>query len=280
MRIAFYTYSYTDRLDMPIPACLERIAKTGYSGIDVSGTYGKSADPKSFDAARRKLMRGTAERLGLKIEAVITHAQLTDTLADSKQPVLDLKGSVDLADDLGAPVVTFHMGGFHDGISREVEWKRTARVIREAAIYGEMKHVAVAVDGIWPTWIDDSPDALQRLFDDVDSVNFGVNFDPCYLTLIGVDPAKFCRRFSKRIVHAHLKDHVGKYPKWKHLLPGKGDMDYSRVFRALQDNKFQASVAVECFTDMEFNEACNSCYKAMTDAASKAKVWFDKSTGE
>ncbi len=276
MRLAFYTYSYTDRLDMPIPACLERIAKTGYSGIDVSGTYGKSDDPKSYDANRRRLMRGTAERLDLKIEAVITHAQLTDTLADSKRPTLDLKGSIDLADDLGAPAVTFHMGGYHEGISREDEWKRTARVIREAAIYGEMKHVALAVDGIWPKWIDDSPDALQRLFDDVDSPNFGVNFDPCYLTLIGVDPAKFCRRFSKRIVHAHLKDHVGKYPKWEHLLPGKGDMDYARVFRALKEISFDAAVTVECFTDMKFEEACDSCFQAMTAAAGKARVKFSK----
>ena len=79
MRLAFYTYSYTDKLDMPIAECLERIAQTGYSGIDVSGTHGASDDPASFDGARRRLTHQTAERLGLRVEAVITHAQLTET---------------------------------------------------------------------------------------------------------------------------------------------------------------------------------------------------------
>ena len=50
MRLGFYTYSYTDRQRMPIGQCLERIARTGYSGIDVSGTDGPSADPRSVSA--------------------------------------------------------------------------------------------------------------------------------------------------------------------------------------------------------------------------------------
>ena len=33
MQLAFYTYSYTDRLKMSISDCLERIANTGYSEI-------------------------------------------------------------------------------------------------------------------------------------------------------------------------------------------------------------------------------------------------------
>jgi sugar phosphate isomerase/epimerase len=274
MRLAFYTYSYTDRLKMSIPECLERIAKTGYSGIDVSGTNGPSDDPKSFDANRRKLTHATCDRLGLRVEAVITHAQLTDTLADSKRQPLDLKGSVDLAADVKADVVTFHMGGYHEGIDRKTEWKKGVEHIRAAADYGASKHIRLAVDGIWPVWLDDAPDALEQMFDDVDSEYFGVNFDPCYLTLMGVSPVKFVKRFHKRIFHAHLKDHQGKYPEWKHLLPGKGEMNYSQVFRALGEVKFPGAAAVECFTDMKFEEACDFCYGAMVKAATDAGVEF------
>ena len=276
MRLAFYTYSYTDRLKMPIPTSLERIARMGYSGIDVSGTHGKSDDPKSFDGERRRLTRETAKRLGLRIEAVITHAQLTDTLVDRKRQTLDLKGSIDLAAELRAEVVTFHMGGYHDGVPRRELWQQIVQVIKEAADYGAAKHVAVAVDGIWPRWIDDTPDALDRLFDDVESPNFGVNFDPCYLTLMGVEPSKFVKRFSKRIVHAHLKDHRGKYPEWEHLIPGRGSMDYSKVLRALKDAKFGGATAVECFTDMKFETACDDGYAAMVQAAAEAMVKFSR----
>jgi sugar phosphate isomerase/epimerase len=274
MRLAFYTYSYTDRLEMPIEPCLQRIAKAGYSGIDVSGTNGPSEDPRSFDQPRRKLTRRIAEQLGLQVEAIITHAQLTDTLVDPARKTLDLKGSIDLAQELGGSVVTFHMGGYHEGTPRDALWKQAVAAIAEAADYGLARHVAVAVDGIWPVWIDDSEAALARLFDDVGSDNFGVNFDPCYLTLMGVDPVSFAKRFHDRIVHGHLKDHSGRYPKWTHLLPGLGEMDYAPVFRVLADLGFSGSVAVECFTDMKFEAACDECFLAMQKAAKSANVAF------
>jgi sugar phosphate isomerase/epimerase len=274
MRLGFYTYSYTDRMQLPLVPCLERIARTGYSGIDVSGTHGHSTDPHSVLPAFRKATRQSAERLGLRIEAVITHEQLTDTLADPRKRQLDLAGTVDLAVELGAPVVTFHMGGFPPQVAKEIFWKKVAAVIRRAAGYAATKHVTIAVDGIWPVWLDDSPDTLDRLFQEVGAANFGVNFDPSYLALMGVDPVNFVKRFAKRIVHAHLKDHVGSYPKWTHLIPGRGTMSYPPVFAALERVKFAGSCAVECDTSMKFEDACDDSYRAMTVAAKKVGVRF------
>ncbi len=276
MRLGFYTYSYLDKLQMPVAECLQRIARTGYSGIDVSGTYGDSDDPKSVSSDRRRLLRMTAEKVGLRIEAVITHAQLTDTLVDPARETLDLHGSIDLAADLGAEVVTFHMGGTPQGTSRDALWKQVVAAIRSAADHGAACHIALAVDGIWPVWLIDKPDTLQELFDDVDHQNFGVNLDPSYLTLMGVDPAKFVDRFPSRIVHAHLKDHKGSYPQWTHHIPGDGEMDYAPVLAALRRRGFEGSLAVECFTNMELNAACDTGFAAMTTAAKEARVEWGK----
>lgn len=276
MRLCFYTYSYTDRLKMPTVDCLERVAKTGYSGIDVSGTDGPSEDPKSFRPDLRKLTRMTAERLKLRIEAVITHAELTPTLFDTRKTPLDLKGSVDLAADLGAPVVTFHMGGYLDGVAKDEVWMKTVSYIRAAADYAAGRHIQLAVDGIWPLWINDSMDSMEKLFKDVDSPAFGLNFDPCYLTLMGVPPVAFAKRFSARVFHAHLKDYRGKYPEWKHLIPGAGEMDYASVFKALRELKWDRAAAVECFTDMKFEAACDDGFAAMTKAAQAGGATFDR----
>jgi len=218
MRLAFYTYSYTDRQNLAVDECLKRVARTGYSGIDESATFGASESPRSVTPQRRKQIRAAAEQNQLSVEAVVTHAELTTSLTSlTGTTPLDLKGSVDLAADLGAKLVTFHMGGLPKGLranEADALWRKVSTRLRDAANYGAAKHVALAVDGIWPTWIVDTPDALQRLFDDVDHPNLGVNLDPSYLSLFDVDPVKFVRRFRDRILHAHLKDHVGKYPTW------------------------------------------------------------------
>ncbi len=157
-----------------------------------------------------------------------------------------------------------------DGLTEKRLWSKTVEWLRAAADHGARKHVALAVDGIWPKWIVDTPESLARLFDDVAVESLGVNFDPSYLALMGVDPVAFVRRFASRIRHAHLKDHVGKYPDWEHRIPGKGEMNYVRVFAALADAKFTGAAAVECFVDMKFEEACDDGYAAMAEAMKKA----------
>src|SRR5688572_24831130 len=109
MKLVFYTYSYTDRLQLPVAECLAHIAKAVYAGIDDSATLGASESPHSVTSEHRTLIRDTSRRHGLAVEAVVTHAELTTTMARG-QP-LDLLGTVDLATDLGASVVTFHAGG-------------------------------------------------------------------------------------------------------------------------------------------------------------------------
>jgi sugar phosphate isomerase/epimerase len=275
MRLAFYTYSYTDRLKLSIPDCFARIAKTGYAGIDESSTFGTAVNSDSVTAERRKLIRETARRHKLQVEAVVTHAELTTTLG-TKEP-LDLNAAIDLAADLGGDVVTFHLGGPRKEIAERELRQRTVAAIKAAADHGDSKHVRLAIDlGIWPRWIVTTPDELARLFDDVDSDSFGVNFDPSYLAITGIDPVAFVKRFGPRVRHAHLKDHVGKYPDWEHRIPGQGEFDYVPVIQALATAKFTGALAVECFTDMKFEEACDQGYAAMAKAFGRVGVSLNR----
>src|SRR5215510_3739191 len=93
MRLAFYTYSYTDRLKLSIPECFARIAKTGYAGIDESSTFGAAINSDSVSPERRKQIREAARQHRLRVEAIVTHAELTTSLG-TKEP-LDLKAAID-----------------------------------------------------------------------------------------------------------------------------------------------------------------------------------------
>lgn len=277
MRLVFYTYSYTDRLDLPIPDTLARIAQAGYCGIDESSTYGPHLNSDSVSAERRRLIRESAKRHQLRVEAIVSHGELTTSLFAGEK--LDLLAAVDLAADLGGDVVTFHLGGPVDGVSDADVWQRTVAAIKTAAAHGDTKHVRVAIDcGPWPTWIVKTNDDLARLFHDVGSQSFGVNFDPCYLAVAGIDPIGFVERFGDRIRHVHLKDYTGTYPKFDHKIPGKGVLDYVPIVKALHAAKFQDALAIECFTTMPLAEACDVGYATLKAAFDKAGVKFCKTS--
>lgn len=262
MRLSFYTYSYTDRLELDIDKTLAEISRWGYCGIDESSTFGPHVNSRSVTAGRRKEIRAAAARHKLRVEAIVSHAELTPSLFGTEP--LDLQESIDLASELGGDVVTFHLGGPVKGVSDDDVWNKTVAAIAQAARYGEARHVQLAIDlGPWPTWIVRNNNDLARLFAAVDSPTFGVNFDPSYLTVQGIDAVQFVERFGDKIRHVHLKDHIGGYPQWQHKIPGLGKFDYVPVVRALHRARFEGSLAIECFPDMPLAQACEFGYKTM-----------------
>src|SRR5262249_977590 len=146
--------------------CFARIARTGYSGVDESSTFGNAVNSDSVTAERRRAIRDAARRHKLRVEAIVTHAELTHAL--DGPGALDLAASIDLAADIGGDVVTFHLGGPLKDVPEKEVWDRTVRAIQAAARHGDAKHVALAIDvGPWPTWIVRTNDDLARLFEDV-----------------------------------------------------------------------------------------------------------------
>ena len=89
-----------------------------------------------------------------------------------------------------------------------------------------------------------------------------------YISL-GADPVAIAQQWQSRIFHAHLKDHVGTYPDYKHTIPGQGDIDYPRIVKGLQDIGFAEAISIETFTTQDFDESCEVGYKALAPSIGK-----------
>ena len=231
MRLVFYTYSYTDRLEMPVPETLGG-SRAGYCGIDESSTFGPHLNSASVSTERRTLIRETARKNKLKVEAIVTHGELTRSLFAAES--LDLIAAVDLAAELGGDVVTFHLGGSVDGVTDEKfgnEPSTRSKLPPITAIRNMFEWRWTVAPGQHDR---EKQRRSARLFDDVGSKTFGVNFDPCYLAVAGIDPVGFVERFGQRIWHVHLKDYKGTYPKFEHKIPGQGILDYAPIVQARQ----------------------------------------------
>ncbi|GJM19157.1 MAG: AP endonuclease [Phycisphaeraceae bacterium] len=91
---------------------------------------------------------------------------------------------------------------------------------------------------------------------------FCANFDPSHLIWQGVDPMKFIDRFADRIAHVHVKDaatnldgessilgsHLGfgdHRRGWDFRSPGRGDVDFEGIVRALNRAGYAGPLSVE-----------------------------------
>jgi sugar phosphate isomerase/epimerase len=93
---------------------------------------------------------------------------------------------------------------------------------------------------------------------------FGFNYDPSHLGYQGVDYVRFIRQFADRIFHVHMKDAAwGEMPLsdagvfgghtdfhqhrrfWDFKSVGRGDIDFEKIIRALNDIRYGGPLSVE-----------------------------------
>jgi sugar phosphate isomerase/epimerase len=91
---------------------------------------------------------------------------------------------------------------------------------------------------------------------------FGFNFDPSHLVWQGIDPVKFIDAFSDRMYHVHVKDAIrtldgessilashlsfGDHRRgWDFRSPGRGEVDFEEIIRALNRVKYAGPLSVE-----------------------------------
>lgn len=103
-----------------------------------------------------------------------------------------------------------------------------------------------------------SPAIWRRMFAEIPSPAFGLNYDPSHLVWQQMDYLKPIREFGPRLLHVHAKDvridrsrldDVGilATPKEYHVpkLPGLGDINWGQFFSHLTDVGYRGAVCVE-----------------------------------
>lgn len=132
-------------------------------------------------------------------------------------------------------------------------------------------------DDEWPAGknLAHSPAIWQRMFDDIPSDHFGLNYDPSHLVFQHVDYLAPLAEFADKLFHVHAKDvrvdrarldRVGVLanPNEWHSpkLPGMGDVDWGQFFAALTDTGYDGPVCVEV-EDRAYERSDEDCLRAL-----------------
>jgi sugar phosphate isomerase/epimerase len=147
-------------------------------------------------------------------------------------------------------------------------WPRFLQVWKPLVALAEEQGVRIGIENCpmlftrdeWPGGknLAVSPAIWRRMFAEIPSTHFGLNYDPSHMIWQHMDYLVPLREFTDRLVHIHAKDvridrdrlnNVGilAHPLEYHVpkLPGLGDVDWGRFFSVLSDVGYRGSVCVE-----------------------------------
>ena len=178
-----------------------------------------------------------------------------------------LKRVITAAPKLGVHVVNTFIGRDWTK-SVEDNWPRFLSVWSDVIRLADDSNVKVGIENCpmlfsadeWPGGknLGTSPAIWRRMFEDIPSPNFGLNYDPSHMIWQHMDYVQPIRDFASRFVHVHAKDvrldphrlnNVGilAHPSEYHTpkLPGLGDVNWGKFFSALTDAGYRGPVCVE-----------------------------------
>ena len=253
-------------------------AKTGYSCVEImcwpvgkaERRYAGVTHIDVADLSKKKVdkIHDTLEQKGVTISGLGYYPNpLEANKKNADRYVTHIKKVIDAASRLGLKNVNTFIGRDHLS-SVEDNFKRFKKVWPGIVKYAEKRGVKIGIENCpmfftndeWPGGknLASSPAIWRRMFEEIPSDNFGLNYDPSHLVWQFMDYIRPIYEFKERIFHVHIKDAKLMREKLNDVgilatplsfhspkLPGLGDVDWGKFFSALTDIGYDGAACVE-----------------------------------
>lgn len=264
--------------DLSLSDVAEFAFETGYSCVELM-CWPKGRAERRYAGVTHidvgSLKRGGAEKVravmdaaGVSISALGYYPNfLSPDPEESKRAIAHFKKVIRAAALLDVGRVTTFIGR---DWTRSVEdnWPRFRKVWKPLVKFAEDCDVRICIENCpmlftgdeWPGGknLAFCPAIWRRMFEEIPSRHFGLNYDPSHLVWQQIDYVKPLWEFKDRIYHVHAKDvrvdrarldDVGilATPLQYHSpkLPGLGNVNWGRFFSVLGDIGYDGPVCVE-----------------------------------
>lgn len=225
-------------------------------------------DVTNFQKADAERVHQLCQKTGVSISGLGYYPNpLTADEAESQRAAEHLRAVIRAAAVLGLRQVNSFIGR---DWTRSVDdnWPRFLAVWQPIIRFAEEQGVRIGIENCpmffsrdeWPGGknLAISPAIWRRMFHDVPSSHFGLNFDPSHLVWQQMDYLRPLREFQDRLFHVHAKDarldrqHLDDVgilanPLEYHTpkLPGLGDVNWGQFFSTLNEVGYRGPVCVE-----------------------------------
>lgn len=246
MQAGFYS---TFLHKLPIADLVGTLSKAGYTSVELNGDqwsngFTPHVTPELGPERRAEIARSLAGA-GMSISALSACLHLVkETEAERKAGIAYLKQSIDLARDIGAPVVWVFTGRKPPDMDIGVARKHLAAALDEVCDYAKGKGVQFGVEGCSMHIVCRIEEYLD-LFRAIPGADLRVAFDPTHFQLRDEDPVKAAEALIERISNYHVKDSIGRYPEFKCVPLGTGEVDLKAVTRTLARLGYDGVASVE-----------------------------------
>ncbi len=249
---------------------LEQTKKIGFDTVDIQ------ADPLAMDIRERRLIKDTADVLGLPIKSICCVAVgLIDFNPSVRQfHIGRCREHLDLCYEYGCDNLLLVVGEYiwqREVIPPAEQWRLGVTGVRELGRYAKKLGLEIVIElEPFDLSLVNTVETMIRFLDDVgmhDTVR--ANCDISHLHLMKIKPAGIAK-LKDYIAHVHLSDCNGKVHG--DLPPGRGVVPIIKYLEAIQKTGFDRTVSIE----LEFSPEPERIVEWVTEAYEKTDAIMRK----
>lgn len=285
MKLGCATWSFSKpHYQPPYDEAIRKIHEMGFQGIEMIAFEEKDLY-EYYTEENIKYLRELYESLGLELTEFAVYTPVIAGLAsldeDEKEKAFEIfKKATDVAEKLGSRAMNLvsnwpetkcpidyppsYFLPFVNGVNRATPklymeiptydyvelWKSYVGMLGRCLEYVEAAGMEFYMEG-HANVIVGNTDAMLRLFDNLPSEGFGVNFDTAWHLIQREYLPMSLRKLGKRVKHLHMRDGDGMF---NYNLPcGMGIIDWVELIKTLNDIGFDGYMSFEvgAYDDME-----------------------------
>lgn len=243
--------------------CVSEMALAGFSGSEVGGKY----------PADTKVLKKALDLRGIQIcNQWFSSFLISKPFEETEKEFIK---AADFLKEMGAKVIgvseqSYSIQGKMEQpvwegkyVMNDDEWKLLSEGLNKLGKIAKDKGMTLTFHHHMGTVVQ-TEEEIDRFMEMVDPELVFLLFDSGHLSFAGIDPEKVLRKYVDRVKHVHLKDirkdmvERSGNERWSFLkgvregvftVPGDGDVDFSPIFRILEDAGYEGWVVVEAEQD-------------------------------
>lgn len=241
MKFSFMSFSCPElNLDEMIAVA----KKHGYDGIEprISSNHKHKIEFDSSKSFREECKKKSKES-GIAFSCIATSCVYADP-ATNENMILDTHKSIDLAADVGAPIIRVFGGKIPEEITREEVIDLLVKSMQSVADHAAERNVTVCLE-THDHWCN--PKHLAEVMKSVNHPAIAVNWDimhPVRVEKVTINEA--FQVLKPWIKHIHFHDGVTKKDGKLIMVPiGEGDIDHKKAVQLLKDSNYNGFLSGE-----------------------------------
>lgn len=240
--------------DLPLEQAMDVLGEHGYAAVDICLEIAPPFVPvptphlsPEHGSGKRQQVRKRAEEAGIAIAALNAHTNLcARDPAERAANARFLEGSVQMAADLGAPIVVTAGGGKNAYGYEQWFFDWAVEVLRQVLPAAQRLGVALAIEAGSPAGsLIYNLETMRKLLDTSGLEGLQALFDCAHYHIRGDSPVTVFNTLKDRVVHMHAKDAAGDPENIVFPPLGQGEVDFDGLLGAMARAGYDGYIAME-----------------------------------